>query len=297
MAVQAEGNNYFKTDTYPVNLSRVYYPENVTHPHDLTQVLHYHDFTEIVFILKGTGLHEVENLHYTVSAGDVFVLQDYQKHRFIDAKDVEIVNVMFDMKKKKNMLNLHQIRKMPGYNALFILEPQYRNARQFKNRLRLNRTELAKVEFILNSMFMEQHHRELGYETVLRNSLEDLMIFLSRQYSKIDAQEARALMRIGEVVDYLESNYYKKVDLEEMAALACMSRRNFHRIFKNATGESPTNYLINIRLQKARELLRTTLLSISDIAYDVGFSDVNHFIKKFKKQLQLTPHKYRMQFA
>lgn len=296
MAVQAEGNNYFGTRIFPVNISKVYYQEGISHPYDLTRLFHYHDFTEIVVILKGKGIHEVEGQRYQVSAGDVFVLQDYQKHRFVDAREVEIVNVMFDLKKRPGMLDLGEIKRMPGYNALFILEPQYRNTRQFKNRLQLHRSELAKVEFILNSMFWEQNSRESGYETILRNHLEDLIILMSRQYSKIETHEARALMRIGEVIDYLEKNYKSRVYLDEMAARACMSKRHFHRTFKNATGESPINYLIQIRLQKARELLRNTLLSVSDVAYESGFADVNHFIKKFKKQLQITPHKYRMKF-
>jgi len=296
MSVQAEGSNYFGTQIFPVNISKVYYHEGISHAHDLTRILHHHDFTEIVVILKGNGIHEVEGQRYKVSAGDAFVLQDYQKHQFIDASEVEIVNVMFDLKKKPDMLNLNEIKKMPGYNALFILEPQYRNNRQFKNRLQLNRSELAKVEFILNSMFWEQNYRETGYETILRNHLEDLIILMSRQYSKIETHEARALMRIGEVIEYLEQNYRSRIYLEEMADRACMSKRHFHRTFKNATGESPIDYLIQIRLQKGRELLRNTCLSVADVAYEVGFADVNHFIKKFKNHLQVTPHKYRMNF-
>jgi transcriptional regulator GlxA family with amidase domain len=203
---------------------------------------------------------------------------------------------MFDLKKRPDMLDLSEIKKLPGYNALFILEPRYRNTHQFKNRLQLNRGELAKVEFILNSMFWEQNHKEAGYETILRNLLEDLIIIMSRQYSKIETHEARALIRIGEVIEYLEQNYQSRIYLDEMAGRACMSKRHFHRIFRNATGDSPLDYLIQIRLQKARELLRTTCLPVSDVAYEVGFTDVNHFIKKFKKHLQVTPHKYRMNF-
>lgn len=296
MPVQAEGTNYFGNQIFPVNISKVYYHQGISHPYDLTRTLHYHDFTEIVVILNGNGIHEVEGQRYKVSAGDTFVLQDFQKHQFIDASEVEIVNVMFDLKKRPDMLNLNEIKKMPGYNALFILEPQYRNTRQFKNRLQLNRSELAKVEFILNSMFWEQNNQESGYETILRNHLEDLIILMARQYSKIETHEARALMRIGEVIDYLERNYKSRIYLDEMADRACMSKRHFHRIFKNATGESPLDYLIQIRLQKARELLRTTCLAVSDVAYESGFADVNHFIKKFKKHLLVTPHKYRMNF-
>ena len=296
MGRKAEGINYFRDNRLPININKVCYEEGITHRYDLTKELHYHDFTEIVVIIKGQGLHEVEGKQYRVSAGDVFVLQDFQKHRFLDADDVEIVNVMYDLKKKPDMLNLKDIKKMPGYNALFILEPQYRNRHQFTNRLQLDRSELAKVEFLLNNLFWELNGKEDGYEGIMRNLLENLIIVLSRQYSKIEAHEAMSLMKIGEAIDYLEKNFEKHIKLQYLAEIACMSERHFYRIFKNATGESPINYLIQIRLQQSRYLLRSTNMPVSDIAYEAGFSDHNYFTKKFKRASGMTPIKYRWNF-
>lgn len=295
-AVKAIGENYFHTRVFPINVSRVCYEEGVTHPHDLTSDLHYHDFTEIVFILKGQGVHEVEGKHYRVSAGDIFVLQDYQKHRFVDAMGVEIVNVMYDLKNRSGMLNLQQIKKIPGYHALFILEPSYRNRYQFNNRLKLDRSAMAKVEFILNSLFWELKHQEEGYEEILRNLLENLIITLSRFYSKIDTHEALSLMKIGKALDYMEKRYDQHITLGKLSEIAYMSNRHFHRTFKNATGEAPINYLIQIRLQNARRLLRRTDKPVSDIAFSVGFTDPNYFTKKFKSSTGMTPVSYRRSF-
>jgi AraC-like DNA-binding protein len=86
----------------------------------------------------------------------------------------------------------------------------------------------------------------------MSNKLEELVILLSRYYSGLEATEAQALVRIGKVIDYLERNYNNNIYLDQLADMSNMSTRNFQRIFKKAVGSSPTSYLTQIRLQKAR---------------------------------------------
>lgn len=295
MTVKAIGHNYFKNEGCPVNLCRVDRRQKLTHAFDLTETEHYHDFIEIVFILHGQGKQVLEENEYLVSAGDVFVLQGNQKHYFEDASQIEIVNVMYDGIKNPVIIP-DKIRQMEGFNALFILEPYYRAKHHFKNMLRLNREELAKIEIILNAMFFEQEHKQEGYELILGNRLQELIVILSRHYSNIESTEAQALVRIGKVIDYMESNLSEKIYIDNLASMACMSKRNFMRIFKRAVGLSPVHYLMQVRLQKARQLLRETDYQIADISVICGFSDSNYFIKCFKQSFGTTPFKFRMRF-
>lgn len=292
-AVKALGLHYFEEEQFPLNICRIERDENITHEFDLTEIEHYHDFNELVFIVKGQGLQVIEQNEYLVTAGDVFVLQGNQRHFFKDASGIEIVNVMFSSRRKHNLISSN-IQKLEGYNALFILESQYRAQHHFKNKLHLDRSELARMEFILNSMINEQGSKLEGYKTLLSNKFEELIILLSRHYSSLEATEAKSLVRIGKVIDFLENNFAEKIYLDELADMAFMSPRNFQRIFKKAVGETPTNYILQIRLQKARKLLRTTDLAVSEIANDCGFSDSNYFIKCFRKEFGITPVKFRM---
>lgn len=295
MTIKALGQNYFTDMGCPVNLCRVDRREQLTHAHDLTETEHYHDFIEIVFILNGQGKQVLEGNEYLVSAGDVFVLQGNQRHYFMDASQVEIVNVMYDGINKAEIVD-DSIKKMEGYNALFIFEPYYRSNHRFKNKLRLNRDELAKIEIILNAMFYEQENKQEGYELILGNRLQELIILLSRHYSNIEATEAQSLVRIGKVIDYLENDLSEKIYIEDLADMAFMSKRNFMRIFKRAVGLSPIQYLMQVRLQKARRLLRDTNLQISDVSLTCGFTDSNYFIKCFKQSFGTTPYKFRTRF-
>ena len=295
MSVKALAKNYLKADGCPVSLYRVNRKNHITHDHDLTEIEHFHDFMEIVFILKGQGIQVVDDHEYEVTAGDVFVLQGHQKHFFKDAAKFEIVNVMVDEVNNPGILP-EKVRQVDGFNALFILEPRYRTRHHFKNKLTLNRQELAKIEILINGMFLELHEKKEGFQVILLNRLQELIILLSRHYSQIETTEARSLVEIGKVLEYFENNLDAKIYIDDMAKMANMSKRNFQRIFKCALGISPVNYLIQVRLQKARKLLRESDLQIADISVITGFTDSNYFIKCFKQTYGTTPHKFKMRF-
>ncbi|MGK0375875.1 MAG: transcriptional regulator GlxA family with amidase domain [Arenicella sp.] len=84
-----------------------------------------------------------------------------------------------------------------------------------------------------------------------------------------------------------------EVSMQKLATVIGMSQRNFNRRFRDATNLSPLKYLQIQRLNQARELLQNTNLSISEIAYRVGYIDVSHFTKLFRQFSSTTPKEYR----
>ena len=85
--------------------------------------------------------------------------------------------------------------------------------------------------------------------------------------------------------------------LRDLAAAARMSESSLLATFKEATGQSPIDYLIHLRIQRAAEQLRHNTQSISEIAYSVGFEDSNYFSRQFRKTMQSSPRDYRRRFA
>ncbi|MFT6406789.1 MAG: transcriptional regulator GlxA family with amidase domain [Arenicella sp.] len=84
-----------------------------------------------------------------------------------------------------------------------------------------------------------------------------------------------------------------EISMRVLAKLLGMSQRNFNRRFRDATNLSPLKYLQSRRLNQARELLQNTNLSISEIAYRVGYVDVSYFTKLFRQFSSTTPKEYR----
>ena len=99
---------------------------------------------------------------------------------------------------------------------------------------------------------------------------------------------------VKKIINYLNENYEHKISLDQIAHNMYLSPVYISKIFKEETGESPINYLIKIRLEKARDILEHSEDgSIKNIATEVGYDDVYHFSKLFKKYYGISPQNYR----
>ncbi len=92
---------------------------------------------------------------------------------------------------------------------------------------------------------------------------------------------------------WLYENYNKDLQLKHVADNFGMSLRSFNRRFKLATGITPRHYLQNIRIDNATDLLKNSNLSISEIAFEVGYQDTGYFSALFRKIMSVTPNEYR----
>lgn len=292
----AGGIYYFDPSGFPLAVRRVQTDSShaPSHPHDLTEVEHHHDFCELVIVTQGRAMHWLEGRDFPVTAGDVFLLQGQQRHYFHDRKDLDLINIMYDP--KKIGLPENELRRMPGYCALFMLEPAYRRQHRFESRLHLKRIPLAHVEQLIAEMENECVKKEAGYEAALRARLTELIVYLSRTYTVTESTEAGALLRMGNVISALENDFSKDWKLEELLNIAHMSRSNLMRVFRKATGQAPIEYLVRLRIQKAMALLRNTDLSVTEVALEAGFNDSNYFTRQFGRALNQTPSAYRQSF-
>ena len=113
--------------------------------------------------------------------------------------------------------------------------------------------------------------------------------------SKIQIPKAGKLPThlLVKVQEYIEAHDTTKIAIADLAKLTGYSSVHFTRMFKNSTGQTPREYLINHRTNKARQLLMNTELSIVDVAYQCGFSSHAHFSTQFRRLVGTTPQAYR----
>ncbi|MGI6050213.1 MAG: response regulator [Acetivibrionales bacterium] len=93
--------------------------------------------------------------------------------------------------------------------------------------------------------------------------------------------------------EYIANNYNKDISLDSVATYVDKSPYYFSKLFKDETGENFIDYLTNIRIEKAKEMLSNKELSIKEICINVGYSDPNYFSRTFKKCIGITPSEYR----
>ena len=112
--------------------------------------------------------------------------------------------------------------------------------------------------------------------------------------SELSRQEYTA--RINRVMDYIGKNLGNPIDLSAMAGIASFSPYHFHRIFTFIVGETPADFVLRIRLEKAAQLIRDDLkASVSDIAFRCGFVNISSFSRAFKGHFGVTTREFREQ--
>lgn len=98
---------------------------------------------------------------------------------------------------------------------------------------------------------------------------------------------------IARMIEYMEMNYSRTFRIEELAGELGLNRKYMSKLFKDAVGVSPQAYVFQYRLNKAREMMRTSSFSISEISSSVGYKDPLLFSRMFKKTFGISPSRYR----
>ena len=101
--------------------------------------------------------------------------------------------------------------------------------------------------------------------------------------------------KLRQITDWLAEHVAEEFNLDRLAAQAGLSKFYFNRLFKSAMGVSPSRCQINLRMDKAKRLLRETKKSVVDVALDVGYANPSHFAQLFRRETGLAPSDYRRQ--
>ena len=116
--------------------------------------------------------------------------------------------------------------------------------------------------------------------------------------TSLNHPQIKAILQLFHPSEYklqevVQANLFENLTLEELAFLSEMSPSTFQRKFKSIYGTSPKNYTINKRLERAKILLESESLRVSDIAFECGFEDVSHFSKSFSAKFGKSPKQFR----
>lgn len=103
-------------------------------------------------------------------------------------------------------------------------------------------------------------------------------------------------MEIDKAIEYLYSNLDKKITVDKLAKVACMSSSHFFRVFKKEVGQPPQDYLNKVRMKVVKNLLKASDKSITEIAFDCGFNSSSYFSACFRKVFNMTPSAYQKTF-
>ena len=154
------------------------------------------------------------------------------------------------------------------------------------------------------SLLMEQLHSELlrrkASPLFVQGVAQTIAIHLARNYAELikeprSGSSSLPGYKLRQITDWMREHVAEDFGLEQLAALAGLSKFHFHRLFKNAVGEAPSRYQLNLRMHEAKRLLRETKRSVVTVAADVGYTNPSHFAQIFRRETGLSPSDYRRQ--
>ena len=154
-------------------------------------------------------------------------------------------------------------------------------------------------------MVAERYSDQVGQYFMQKTYLIQLLLLIIRQIVAKPERQAETCRFesyhksyvVNEIRNYLNAHYTEKISLDLIAKNMYLSSAYISKIFKEETGEPPINYLIKLRLEKAREQLESqTEDSVKTISNSVGYEDVYYFSKLFKKYYGMSPLNYKSNY-
>jgi len=257
--------------------------------------LHSHDFHELVLITGGGGRHITAHGSYPLKAGDVFLIRGSTRHGYAVAGRLGLINILFDPRQARLPLNELDLGTVPGYHALFEIEPRMRQAGRSGLRLRLNTAQREQAIAIIGEIEEELRARRPGACFMACGHLMRLIGFLSRC---CDAQQEPSgtpeLLGISRVLSFMAEHFAEPQTVAQLAQVAGMSESTFVRRFREVVGRSPIDYLARIRIARACEMLRRgDNPKMTAVADACGYKDANYFSRHFRRVMGCTPRAYR----
>ncbi len=229
---------------------------------------------------KNMPLAVVEKKQYHLEQKKIFPVNPDQVHLFTEQRSVEpFVPIFIQKKYMREFSHMLSGKSEIFYNnGSFNLDPHITG---------------------LVCQFMEEAtNKQSGYEFILQSLNTHIIIRLLRNVSSNLSYDSKSkeyydLRVVKQTQEYLHNHLCSEFSLEDLAAFVNYSPYHFIRIFKKHTGKTPFEYLTELKIERARDLLALKTYSISEISILCGFSNRTHFSTVFKRIAGTTPSQYR----
>lgn len=263
---------------------------------DFNLTPNYHDYLEITYVLKGVGTYITGQNKYFIRKGDVFSTNNIELHTWVadHNKTLDLLSFFF----------LPDFIYKPGDNDsnLEFLAPFFNRGKYFNPRIP-NSTSTEKIYKLITKMHSNIINKNRFLYITSKTLLQEIILMLLNHHkdnitrtSTIYNQNFKEIERLKNVFILMNNEFDQNITLEQAASTVCISVPYFCSVFKKVTGSTFKEYLVKLRIDKAKELLLKYNLSVIDIAFQVGFQNLSYFYRAFKKLTSVNPKEFRSIF-
>ncbi len=258
----------------------------------IEQDWHFHPEIELIYFLKSTGTRYVGNSIGNFEPGELYMIGSNVPHLFRNHREY------YGQESHLSAVDLVVVK----FQADF-LGKSFTDLVEAKGMRRLFHLANRGIKFSKTSTYLSHKHilgllRNEGLSGIVEllnvldilSATEDYEILCEEEIVHNFSNDEKE--RMGKIISFLNQNFDKRIELEEVSEIACMTPTAFCRYFKKKTKKSFTQFLNEIRLGHACKLLIEGDEQIATIAYQSGFNTMTNFNRQFKSLLQMTPTEY-----
>lgn len=245
--------------------------------------LHNHTYFQLIGFSEGKGCIIVEDKTYTIHAGQIYLIQPQQMHavRASSQDPLKIMDIKFSIQSQSLF---EQLRKID---------------------ITLGQTYFKEFCICFNKIIQESMDHNSYYYKIICNYLYEMLVHFIRNLNEESSQPQLSIPKdltvksykgidVYALIDYIRFNYSHIISLDDLSQFAHVNKTTLCNMFKELFFTTPIRYINGIRLDKAKELLLNTNMSVGEIADLVGFQSIHYFSRFFKEKEKCTPIEYRM---
>lgn len=246
--------------------------ENSPHNKGEYFCLHWHEHIELHYVMSGRGIFYCNQKKIMAEKGSLVVINSNELHRgIVEDKNMKAFVMIFEL-------------------SAFSREVAHAGI-VFRNLIE----DDTRIQGMMREFSKECENQEIGYKLACKGILYQLITYLMRNYAVLKLNEIenskrnKNLIRLNTVIQYIQEHYTETISNQTLAEMVHLSEDRFNHLFKESMGISPLNYVNDIRLKKADNLLKTGEYTVGEAASMAGFGDINHFGRLFRKKYGCTP--------
>lgn len=254
--------------------------------------LHWHEELQFTWAAEGTVRMKVNAREYEIRRGEAIFINRNQLHVTTElTEEGRYISLNFPEK----LLGFFAGSRMEQKDVLPFTVNSMLEAVPLRKETGWQREVLEILTGILGLMMREGERDEYRIALELARMWRRMTVPLREELRTPTRTYVRKQRRIQTMLSYIHENYMHEICLEQLAKLANVSVGECCRCFQQLVGMSPNQYLLNYRISRGAELLAATELSVTEVAFRVGFNDSSHFIQSFRKREGVTPGKFRQE--
>jgi len=252
------------------------------------------NYFEIIFIERGSGKHHINEYIVTYEAGDIFLIAPEDKHHFVISKKTDFTYFQFTEALFSSRMNLpdrsfwlnriEHIMHHPNLQPGDIIREEY------------DRSLIWHIhEVIISEYNAKKEFFKHNISNMVSTTLSIIARNITRDFTKREVV-SDSHTTIDTILGYIRQHVYE-TDLMKITSMANhfnMTNSALSAYFKKKTGESLHHYILMYKLQLVKYRLQNTDFTVSEIAYQLGFTDESHLTRIFKKYNDITPKKFKL---